>query len=137
MMRDEAQLLIGDLAKLSGLTPEAIRYYERERVIPAARRVGTGQYRRYERADADRLRFVRRARELGSSLDDEREVVALAQSDPAKPCDNVEGIARAHIAAIEAKIAQLNALRTELARLTKDCDPAAGVGDCSLLAALK
>jgi MerR family transcriptional regulator, mercuric resistance operon regulatory protein len=136
-MSQTAELMIGELARISGLTPETIRYYERERVIPRARRDGSGKYRKYDHADADRLRFVRRARELGFSLDDVRELLALAESDPSNPCGDVEGIARAHIAAVNAKIAQLTALRHELTQLTSDCDPKAGVGACTLLSAMK
>ena len=130
-------LMIGELAKLAGVTAETIRYYERERVIPRPKRTGTGKYRRYEQRDADRLRFVKRARNLGFSLDDVRELLTLAESDPKKPCGDVDQIARAHMAAVDAKIAQLTALRRELGRLTADCDPKAGVGDCSLLSALR
>jgi DNA-binding transcriptional MerR regulator len=136
-MQDAAGLMIGELAKLTGVTAETIRYYEKERVIPRPKRAGSGKYRRYERADADRLRFVRRARDLGFSLDDVRELLTLAENDPKKPCGDVDQIARAHMAAVDAKIAHLTALRRELGRLTADCDPQAGVGDCSLLSALR
>lgn len=134
-MNDEG-LLIGELAQLSGVTAETIRYYEREKVIPRAKRNGSGRYRRYERADADRLRFVKRARDLGFSLGDVRELLTLAASDPGNPCGDVDQIARAHIAAVNEKIARLTALRGELTRLTADCDPGAGVRDCKLLTAL-
>jgi DNA-binding transcriptional MerR regulator len=136
-MADTAGLMIGELAKLTGVTAETIRYYEKERVIPRPKRAGSGKYRTYERADADRLRFVRHARDLGFSLDDVRELLTLAESDPKKPCGDVDQIARAHMAAVDAKIAQLTALRRELGRLTADCDPKSGVGDCSLLSALR
>jgi DNA-binding transcriptional MerR regulator len=136
-MSETAGLMIGELAKLTGVTAETIRYYEKERVIPRPKRAGSGKYRRYERADADRLRFVRHARDLGFSLDDVRELLTLAESDPKKPCENVDQIARSHMAAVDAKIAQLTALRRELGRLTADCDPSAGVGDCALLSALR
>ena len=129
-------LMIGELAKLAGVTAETIRYYEKERVIPRPKRAGSGKYRRYEKADADRLRFVKRARDLGFSLDEVRELLALAQSDPKKPCDNVDQLARAHIAAVEEKINRLTQLRLELSRLTADCDPKAGIADCRLLSAL-
>lgn len=133
---ESAGLMIGELAKLAGVTAETIRYYERERVIPRPRRVGSGKYRRYEQADADRLRFVKRARDLGFSLDDVRELLALAGSGAGKPCGNVDGIARAHMAAIDEKIARLTLLRAELARLTDDCDPRGAIATCRLLGAL-
>ena len=135
-MTDDNAFLIGELAELAGVTTETIRYYERERVIPTARRDGNGGYRRYDRADADRLRFVKRARDLGFSLDSVRELLALAEGDPSKPCGDVDQIARMHIADVDAKLARLKALRAELRRLTSDCDPANGVSECRLLTAL-
>lgn len=136
MEERDSGLMIGELARLAGVTTEAIRYYERKRVIPRAKRGGAGRYRRYETADADRLRFVKRARDLGFSLDDVRELLTLAGGDPKKPCEDVDQIARAHIAAVDGKIARLSTLRTELSRLTADCDARGGIASCRLLAAL-
>lgn len=127
---------IGELASNAGVTREAIRYYEREGVIPPAARGGNGRYRRYASADADRLRFVRRARELGFTLDEVRELLALAGGDPSQPCGDVNRIARSHLAQVEAKIAQLTALRRELRRLVRQCDVDIAVGDCRVLGAL-
>jgi MerR family mercuric resistance operon transcriptional regulator len=135
-MTDVSGLLIGELAQLSGVTAETIRYYERERVIPRAKRGGSGRYRMYDPADADRLRFVKRARDLGFSLDDVRELLAVAENDPRNPCGDVEQIARSHIVAVDEKIARLKTLRGELKRLMADCDPKAGVGSCRLIKAL-
>jgi DNA-binding transcriptional MerR regulator len=129
-------LMIGELAKLAGVTAETIRYYERERVIPRPKRTGSGKYRRYEPRDADRLRFVKRARDLGFSLDDVRELLAMAESNPNKPCGDVGQIARAHIASVDEKIARLTLLRAELAQLTADCDPRDAIANCRLLSAL-
>ena len=135
-MAENTGLMIGELASLAGVTAETIRYYERERVIPRAKRAGNGKYRRYDVADADRLRFGKRARDLGFSLDDVRELLTLAESDSRKSCGNVDQMARAHLAAVDEKIARLTALRRELSQLTADCDPAASIADCRLLGAL-
>ncbi|MEO5567583.1 MAG: MerR family DNA-binding protein [Gemmatimonadaceae bacterium] len=136
-MSKRSGLMIGELARIAGVTPEAIRYYEREHVIPIARRDGSGKYRRYDSGDADRLRFVRHARDLGFSLEDVRGLLLLAGSDPGRPCGDVDQIARAHLAQVDAKLAQLTALRAELSRLTAGCDANASIGECSLLSALK
>lgn len=133
---NDGGLMIGELAKLSGVTAETIRYYERERVIPRPRRMGTGKYRRYDQRDADRLRFVKRARDLGFSLDDVRELLTLAESSPSKPCGNVDEIAKAHIIAVDEKISRLTLLRTELSRLIAECDPNGAIASCRLLSAL-
>lgn len=134
--RPPTTLTIGELAQRTGVTPEAIRYYEREGVIPPASRVGAGSYRQYGAADAQRLRFVRRARDLGFSLDEVRELLTLAAGDPNKPCDDVNQIAHAHLAQVDAKLKQLRALRRELNRLIDACDRDAALVDCSLLSAL-
>lgn len=133
-------LTIGALAARAGVTPEAVRYYEREGVIPPAVRAGAGRYRAYTEADAERLRFVRRARDLGFRLDEVRELLALAAGDRGRPegrsCAEVNRIASAHLAQVDAKLAQLRAMRGELARLVAACDRDAAVTDCSLLGAL-
>ena len=129
-------LTIGELAAHAGVTAEAIRYYEREGVIPPASRVGAGSYRQYGAADAQRLRFVRRARDLGFSLEEVRELLTLAAGDPSKPCDDVNQIAHAHLVQVDAKLKQLRALRRELHRLIDACDRDAALVDCSLLSAL-
>jgi DNA-binding transcriptional MerR regulator len=131
-----AGITIGELATRTGVTRETIRYYEREGVIPPATRGGAGRYRRYGAADAERLRFVRHARDLGFSLDEVRELLALAAGDPDGPCGDVNRIARAHLAQVEAKLARLQALRTELALLIDACDSDRAVAECSLLGAL-
>lgn len=130
------QITIGALAQLSGVRAETIRFYEREGVIPPAHRAGAGSYRRYDASDAQRLEFVRRARDLGFSLDEVRELLALAEGDPNRPCGDVNRIARAHLAQVRAKLLQLEALRGELTRLIRACDTNEGIAACSLLAAL-
>jgi DNA-binding transcriptional MerR regulator len=129
-------MTIGELAARTGVTPETIRYYEREGVVPPATRGGAGRYRRYDAADAERLCFVRHARDLGFSLDEVRELLALAAGDPDGPCGDVNRIARAHLAQVDTKLAQLQALRTELAVLIDACDSDRAVAECSLLGAL-
>jgi DNA-binding transcriptional MerR regulator len=129
-------LTIGELATRTGVTPEAIRYYEREGVVPKAVRSGTGRYRQYGEPDAERLRFIRRARELGFSLDEVRELLALADGSPSHPCTDVNRIARAHLAQVDAKLAQLAALRVELDRVIGECDGVVPVSDCRILGAL-
>lgn len=129
-------LSIGELAIRAGVTPETIRYYEREGVIPRAERRGAGQYRRYATGDADRLRFVRRARDLGFSLDEVRELLDLAAGARGGPCAEVNRIARAHLAQVDAKLAQLASLRAELDRLVVACDRDAAAAGCTLLSAL-
>ena len=129
-------LTIGELAARAGVTPEAIRYYEREGVVPPAARAGAGRYRRYGEADAERLHFIRRARDLGFSLDEVRELLAVADGDQARSCAEVDRIARAHLAVVDAKMTQLAALRTELDRVVGACKGGMPVAECRILGAL-
>ena len=131
-----ATLTIGELATRTGVTPEAIRYYEREGVVPKAARGGPGRYRHYGDADVERLRFIHRARELGFSLDEVRELLALADGSPNRPCTDVNRIALAHLAQVDAKLAQLTALRAELDRVIGACNGVVPVADCRILGAL-
>jgi DNA-binding transcriptional MerR regulator len=129
-------LTIGELATRSGVTAEAVRYYEREGVVPRASRTGPGRYRQYGDADVERLRFIRRARELGFSLGEVRELLALADGSPNQPCTDVNRIAHAHLAQVDAKLAQLGALRVELDRVLGECDGVVPMSDCRILGAL-
>lgn len=127
-------MVIGALAERTGVTAETIRYYERVGVLPQPVR-GNAGYRRYGPADVERLSFVRRARDLGFSLDEVRELLSLAD-EPDRPCAEVDQLARAHLAQVEAKIAQLAALRAELVRVIGACRGGVAVSDCRILHAL-
>ena len=130
---------IGALAAGAGVTADAIRYYERVGVLPRPRRGAAGcahaGYRRYGPADLQRLAFVRRARALGFTLDEVRDLLSFAD-DPGRPCAEVDRLARAHLAQVEAKLVHLRALRAELARVVGDCRGGRAVADCRILGAL-
>jgi DNA-binding transcriptional MerR regulator len=132
----EAVYTIGHTAALTGCTPDAIRYYEREGVLPAAERVGAGRYRHFSDGDIERLRFLRRARDLGFTLNEVRDLLALAAGDPLRPCTDVDQLARTNLAHVEAKLAQLSALRDELSRVIASCRGGLVVSDCRILGAL-
>jgi DNA-binding transcriptional MerR regulator len=104
--------------------------------VPRAARGGPGRYRKYTGADVQRLRFIRRARDLGFSLDEVRGLLALASGSPSRPCTEVNRIARTHLAQVEEKLAQLGALRAELDRLINECAGVVPVADCRILGAL-
>ncbi len=136
----ETGVTIGDLAGQTGVTVETVRYYERVGILPRATRTSTGSthagYRRYMPLDVERLRFVKRARDLGFSLDEVRDLMGLAASDPGRPCGEVDALARAHLAQVEEKIAQLGALRDELRQVIDGCGGGIGIGECQILGAL-
>src|SRR3546814_9656849 len=93
-----------------------------------------GNYRSYGADDVARLSFVRRARGLGFSLDQVRELLDLSERSD-RPCDTVDAIACTHLAEVERKIADLDALRRELAGLIGQCRQGT-VAECRIIEAL-
>ena len=132
-MAAKSPLSIGALAKATGTTVEAIRWYERVGVLPAPERT-SGNYRAYGAAHLERLSFVRRARDLGFTLDQVRELLQLADGRE-RPCDAVDRAARQHLEEVERKIADLEALRHELRDLIGQCRHGT-VAECRIIGAL-
>ena len=132
-MAEAAHLAIGDLARLTGTKVNTIRFYEEAGLLPQAERSVSGR-RIYRDGDTQRLAFIRRSRSLGFPLDAVRELLTLAD-DTDQPCQAVDRIARVHLAAIEQKIADLSALRTELARVIGSCSHGT-VADCKIIETL-
>lgn len=132
-MSAEDDFPIGVLADRSGVKIETIRYYERSGLLRKPAR-SAGGYRLYRAADADRLTFIRRARDLGFSLDDVRRLLALAEGRPSS-CQGAQRIAETHLADVRAKLADLRRMERVLAASVKSC--AQGMlPDCPLLRAL-
>ena len=132
-MAMEASISIGDLAKATGTKVETIRWYERVGVLAAPART-SGNYRAYGAEHLERLSFVRRARDLGFSLDQVRDLLQLAD-DRNQSCDAVDRVAREHLEEVERKIADLEALRHELRDLIGQCRHGT-VAECRILQAL-
>ncbi len=126
---------IGDAALQSGCTPEGIRYYEREGIVPRPAR-GSGNYRRYTEADIARLQFIRRVRDLGFSLDEARSLLTLASGNPQRSCEDVGRLARAHLDQVVEKLAQLAVLRNQLANLVNECQCNVDIARCGIISAL-
>ena len=112
-------LTIGRLAKEAGVNLETVRYYERRGLLQRPPRSASG-YRLFPLETARRLRFIRRAQELGFSLTEIRELLSLRVSANAKSAD-VRKRAETKIADIDAKIKSLDSMKTTLRRLTKVC----------------
>ena len=103
---------IGTVSRLARVRVATIRYYEGMSLLPVPSRTDANR-RSYDMADVRRLRFIRRARDLGFDLNAIRQLLALAGL-PEQPCDEADAIARAHLATVGQKIVQLTALRAEL-----------------------
>jgi len=121
-------LTIGNLAREGGVGVETIRYYQRRGLLQTPRR-GDG-IRRYGGEDLKRLRFIRTAQAAGFTLEQVAELLALdATEDRAK----ARMLARERIAALDAKIVELQAARDALKRLARQC--ATTTGPCPIIAA--
>ncbi len=126
-------LMIGQLARQTGTKVETIRFYEKNGLLPAPSRTD-GNYRAYEPGHLNRLSFIRRARELGFSLDQIREFLKLSD-DRSQSCAAVDAIAREHRKEVERKIEDLIALKSELDRMIDQCGCGL-VADCRIIESL-
>ncbi len=109
---------IGDVSNETGLPAKTIRYYEDIGLIKPLR--DDNGYRRFRSQDVHKLNFLGRARALGFTIEDCRTLMALYEDDTRASAD-VKKVARAHLAQIEAKIADLNAMRDTLGHLIDAC----------------
>lgn len=113
MQPPKQQYLIGQLAKLAGVKPDTVRFYERSGLLPRAARSAAG-YRVYDEAAVQRLRFVRKAQGLGFSLDEVRRILSL-RGQGKETCRCVVGMAEATLAETETKLKALQAFRDAMA----------------------
>lgn len=126
-------MAIGALASATGTKAVTIRYYERIGLLPRPGRTAAN-YRSYGNDELARLWFIRRARSLGFSIDQVRELMAMATAS-GRSCESVNAIAREQLAAVDEKLADLAALRQELARLADQCE-SGSIAECRILEAL-
>ena len=111
---------IGEAAAASGVSAKMIRHYESIGLIKAAARTGSGSYRVYSEAEVHTLRFIRRARDLGFSIDQMRELLALWR-DRDRASSDVKRIALQQVEALEAKMLELQAMASTLRHLADNC----------------
>lgn len=124
---------IGQAAKFSGVSAKMIRYYEQIGLIPKANRSDAG-YRNYSATDAHSLRFIRRARDLGFSVEQISELLVL-WLDRDRASADVKAMALSHVAGLNAKIAELQAMAQTLGHLADHCH-GNDRPDCPILADL-
>lgn len=127
------RLSIGELGKATATTIETIRYYERIGLLPAPPRAANN-YRLYSIQHEMRLRFIRRARDLGFTIAQVRTLLRLADR-PQDCCATVDAVARQHLAEVQHKIDDLVALHSELTRVADRC--AGGIiAQCRIIEAI-
>lgn len=127
-------LTIGRLARLGGVNLETIRYYEREGLLPKPPRTPAG-YRLFPSETPRRLRFIKRAQELGFSLGEIRELLALRMR-PGTKRQHIRARTEAKIADIEHKIQTLEAMKYTLVKLNERCDRCGPLSECPILESL-
>ena len=127
-------LTIGHLAREAGINLETVRYYERQGLLPKPPRSASG-YRLFPAEAARRLRFIRRAQELGFSLREIQELLSLRVS-PGKTSAEVRRRAKAKITDIHSKIETLESMEKTLRKLTKACAGCGPIAECPILESL-
>ncbi len=130
-------IAIGEASRLSGVSIETIRYYEREGIISKAVRTASGR-RAYSDTEISELRFIKRCRNLGFSIQDAvalRNLADAPSDSPSDACETVEQLGSKHLSDVQAKLAELRKLEKALAELVANC--AKGQSDCPMLDALK
>ncbi len=113
---------IGEIAKSAGVTPDTIRYYEREELLPLPARTPSG-YRDYGPEVLDDLQFVKKAQALGLKLSAVREVLEIS-SGGKPPCEHVRATVTERLAEVELRLKELRALRATLRETLERLDRA-------------
>ena len=129
-----APLSIGAVAKRAGVAIDTIRFYEREGLLPEPQRRPSG-YRSYDEGAVAQLRFIRRAKELGFTLEEVRELLALSH-DRRKGVRAVKQRAQQRLQTLESRIAELQRVRDGLAQLIAACPGHGRPEQCPILRAL-
>lgn len=126
---------IGKVARLTEVGIETLRFYEREGLIPEPPRRDSG-YRQYPPAIIDRVRFIKRAKDLGFTLAEIKELLNLSVG-PKTTCADVKRKAAEKIKEVDAKIADLKRMKQALNQLTDQCRGKGPVSECPILENLK
>lgn len=122
---------IGQLARAAGVAVDTVRYYERRGLLTEPQRRPSG-YRVYHDEDLERLRFIRRGKALGFSLDEIRELLRLAHSGTADRSE-VRALASRRLEDVERRLAELAAVRDTLRGLVEDCSGRGPVTGCPIV----
>lgn len=125
-------MTIGALAQSAGVGVETIRYYQRRSLLPQPERL-YGRIRRYGPADAARLRFIRRAQELGFTLEEIGELLKLQDGTDRRA---IRRIARARLEQVDSRLADLQRMRHALQHVIHDCEHRPGAPRCPIIDAI-
>lgn len=134
-MVTESLFTIGELAKRAGVGVQTIRYYERRRLLLPTGRKKSG-YRLYDEGALKRLVFIRSAKEMGFTLKETGELLALRISVKGD-CDKAKRRAEAKLGAVEAKLSSLESVRRVLRELVTACERRRPTDKCPILKAIE
>ena len=121
---------IGELATRSGLTPDALRYYERLGLLPPAKRT-SGGFRVYPTDTLDRLRFIKQAQTLGLTLHEIRALVRYQSQGGLTRCREVRDLLRLKLGELHARVAELQEFRNTLSGYLTECERTLARGNAS------
>lgn len=130
----EEPMTRSEVADEAGINPETLRYYERKGIIPNPPRSAAG-YRQYDASYVQRLRFIQRAQELGFTLAEIKDLLAL-RIDEDRSCEDVRRHAAKKKADVEEKLRDLRRIRDALDTLITTCREEEPTGECPILKAL-
>lgn len=128
----ENTLTIGPLARAAGVNVETVRYYQRRGLVDEPERP-VSSIRRYGPKSVDRIRFIRRAQELGFTLEEVKNLLAL---EDGRSCNATHNLALTKLAKVKARIEDLNRMRRTLEELISQCEVTRGRITCPIIASL-
>jgi MerR family copper efflux transcriptional regulator len=133
-MRETGTYTIGQLAARADVGVETVRFYEREGLLAQPSRP-PGGFRRYPQDALERVRFIRKAKDLGFTLEEIRDLFSLRAARGTQ-CEGVKARALAKVEEVEEKLRALRRLRGALVRLVDSCHGECDVDECGILASL-
>ena len=134
MKREVQPLLIGELARRAGVNITTIRFYERQSLLPVPERRESG-YREYPVDTVAQVRFIRHAQDLGFTLNEVRDLLALRDA-PEHGCDAVHDAAESKLSLIREKIRSLKRMEKVLSALAASCRSGSPASECPIIEAL-
>ncbi|TXF12282.1 Hg(II)-responsive transcriptional regulator [Pelomicrobium methylotrophicum] len=132
IIRQAQALTIGQVARAAGVNVETIRFYQRRKLMDKPEKPLRG-VRRYGRAAVDRVRFIKRAQQLGFTLEEVRGLLALQDG---RSCGEARRLAAAKLESVEERIADLQRMRRVLKTLIGQCDTRRGQVACPIISTL-
>lgn len=120
MKKNETELTIGVLAKKSGVGVETVKFYHRKGLLPKPTKPSGGGFRHYPEEDVTRIRFIKRAQELGFTLRETKDLLEI-NTRPSATCSDIKAKAKSKLSEVELKIQDLKRVKASLEELIHAC----------------